>query len=75
MTWEVPQELKLATIGVINKKKDETWCGNYKGLSLEAHYGKVLLKIVANRLGDFCEEAGTLPAEQFGFWLNARQPI
>ena len=24
-------------------------------------------KIVANRLGDFCEEAGILPEEQYGF--------
>ena len=31
------------------------------------HAGKVLLKIVANRLGDFCEEAGILPEEQCGF--------
>ena len=32
-----------------------------------AHVGKVLLKIVANRLGDFCEEARILPEEQCGF--------
>ena len=31
------------------------------------HAGKVLLKIVANRLGDFGEEAGILPEEQCGF--------
>ena len=32
-----------------------------------AHAGEVLLKIVVNRLGDFCEEAGILPEEQCGF--------
>ena len=32
-----------------------------------ANAGKVLLKIVANRLGDFCEEAGIPPGEQCGF--------
>ena len=32
-----------------------------------AHAGKVLLKIVANRRGGFCEEAGILPVEQCGF--------
>ena len=32
-----------------------------------AHAGKVLLKIVVNRLGDFWEEAGILPEEQCGF--------
>ena len=61
MTGEVPQEWKDATINVLHKKKDRTECSNYRGLSLVAHVGKVLLKIVANRLGDFCEEAGILP--------------
>ena len=67
MTGEVPQEWKYATIKVLHKKKDRTECSNYRGLSLVAHAGKVLLKIVANRLGDFCEEAGILPEEQCGF--------
>ena len=53
MTGEVPQEWKDATIKVLHKKKDRTECSNYRGLSLVAHAGKVLLKIVANRLGDF----------------------
>ena len=60
---------------VLSKKEDQTECGNYKGFSLVAHYGKVVLKSVANRFGDSCEEAGTLPEEQLGFWPNARQPI
>ena len=67
MTGEVPQEWKDATIKVLHKKKDRPECSNYRGLSLVAHAGKVLLKIVANRLGDFCEEAGILPEEQCGF--------
>ena len=67
MTGEVPQEWKDATIKVLHKKKDRTECSNYRGLSLVAHAGKVLLKIVANRLGDFCEEFGVLPEEQCGF--------
>ena len=53
---------------VLHKKKDSTERGNYRGLFLVAHAGKVLFKIVANRLGDFCEEAGILPEEQCGFW-------
>ena len=67
MTGEVPQEWKDAAIKVLHKKKDRTECSNYRGPSLVAHAGKVLLKIVANRLGDFCEEAGILPEEQCGF--------
>ena len=67
MTGEVLQEWKDATINVLHKNKDRTECSNYRSLSLVAHAGKVLLKIVANRLGDFCEEAGILPEEQCGF--------
>ena len=67
MTGGIPQQWKNATINVLHKKKDRTECSNYRGLSLEAHAGKVLLKIVANRLGDFCEEAGILHEEQCGF--------
>ena len=52
---------------VLHKKKDRTECSNYRGLSLVTHAGKVILKIVVNRLGDFCEEAGILPEEQCGF--------
>ena len=67
MTGEVPQEWKDATVKVLYKKKDRTECSNYRGLFLVAHAGKVLLKVVANRHGDFCEEAGILPEEQCGF--------
>ena len=67
MTGEVPQEWRDATINVLHKKKNRTEYRNYRGLSLMAHAGKVLLKIVANRLGDFCEEAGILPDEECGF--------
>ena len=52
---------------VLHKKEDRTECSNHRGLSLVAHAGKVVLKIVVNRLGDFCEEAGILPEEQCGF--------
>ena len=67
MAGEVPQEWKDAIIKILHKKKDWTECSNYRGLSLVAHAGKVLLKIVANRLGNFCKEAGILPEEQCGF--------
>ena len=67
MTGEAPQEWKDVTINVLHKKMDQTECSSYRGLSLVARAAKVLLKIVANRLGDFCEEAGILPEEQCGF--------
>ena len=50
-----------------NNRRRRIECGNYRGLSLVAHAGKISLKIVPNRLGDFCEETGVRPEEQCGF--------
>ena len=54
-------------IKVLHKKKDRTECGNYRDISLVAHAGKVLLKIVATRLSAYCEATNLLPEEQCGF--------
>ena len=64
---EVPQQWKDATIKVLYKKSDRSNCNDYRGISLLSHEGKVLLKIVANRLSDYCEAHGILPDEQCGF--------
>ena len=62
----VLQQWKDATIKVLHKKKDWTECGNYRGISLVAHAGKVLLKVIAGRLSDYCERENILPEEQCG---------
>ncbi|CAN0075652.1 unnamed protein product [Sphacelaria rigidula] len=64
---EVPQEWKDVTIKALHKKQDRTQCSNYRGISLVAHAAKALLKIVANRLGDFCEGTDVFPEKQCGF--------
>ena len=64
---EIPQEGKDATIKVLHKKSDRSDCNNFRGISLVSHARKVLLKIVANRLSDFCEAQQILPEEQCGF--------
>ena len=72
-TWggsELPQQWKYAIIMVLHKKKDWTECGNYRGISLVAHAGKLLLKIIARRLSEYCERVGILPEEQSGFRPN-----
>ena len=51
---------------MLHKKKDRTECGNCRGISLVAHAGKVLLKVIASRLSDYCERENILPEEQFG---------
>ena len=63
----MPQQWNDATIEVLHKKKDRTECGNYRGISLVAHAGKVLLKVIAGRLSDYCERENILPEEQCGF--------
>ena len=63
----VPQQWKDATIKVLHKKKDRTECGKYRGISLVAHAGKDLLKVIAGRLSDYCEKRKKLPEEQCGF--------
>ena len=64
---EVPQRWRDAVIKVLHKKKDRTKCGNYRGISLGAHAGKVLLKVIATRLSAYCEARNLLPEEQCGF--------
>ena len=51
----------------MNKKKDPTDCGYYRGISLVSHAGKVLLKIVALRLGSYLERERSLSESQCGF--------
>ena len=66
-TGEVPQRWKDATIKVLYKKKDHSDCNNYRGISLVAHSGKVLLTMVASRLSNYCEAKGILPEEHCRF--------
>ena len=67
---EVPQQWKDVILMVLHKNKDRTECGNYGSISLVAHAGKILLKIIARRLSEFCERVGILPEEQSGFRPN-----
>ena len=67
---EVPQQWKNAIIMALHKKKDETECGNYRDISLVAHIGKILLKIIARRLSEYCERVGILQEVKSGFRPN-----
>ena len=67
---EVPQQLKVVIIMVPHKNKDWTECGNVMGISLVAQTGKMLLKIIASRISEYCERVGILPEEQSGFGPN-----
>ena len=47
---EVPQRWQDAAIKVLHKNDRRTECGNYRGISLVAHAGKVFVKIVTTRI-------------------------
>ena len=72
---EVPQQWIDAIIMALHKKKNRTECGNHRGILLVAHAGKILLKIIARRLSEYCERVGILPEEQSGFQPNRSPPI
>ena len=56
-----------AVITALHKKNDKIECGNYHGIPLVYHASKVLLKVVARGLSDYCEVKELLPEEQCGF--------
>ena len=58
---------KYAIIMILHKNKNWTECGNYRGISLVANTGKIMLKIIARRLSEYYELVGILPEEQNGF--------
>ena len=64
---KIPQEWKDAAIKVLYNKSDRSDCNNFREISLVSHAGKALLKVVANRLSDFCKAQQILPEEQCDF--------
>lgn len=62
-----PEEWKEATIKVLHKNAYRFNCNKYRGIALVSPAGKILLKIVANRLRDWFETEGILLEEQCGF--------
>ena len=62
-----PQELKDATIVHIYKQKGSRHsCDNHRGISLLSIAGKILVRVLLNRLLDHLEQ-GHLPESQCGF--------
>ena len=62
-----PQTWKDTVIKVMFKKKDPTECGNYRGISLVAHVGKLVLKIVGRRLMPYVENEHLINEAHCGF--------
>ena len=70
MGGEAPQQWKDDIIMVLHKEKDRPECVTYRVISLVAHAGKILLKIIARRLSEYCERVGILSGERSGFRPN-----
>ena len=63
-------QCKYAIITALHKKKDRKECDNYRSISLVAHAGKLVMKIIARRLTEYCERVRILPEEPRGFQPN-----
>jgi len=65
----IPQELKDAVIVTLFKKGDKSDCSNYRGITLLSIAGKVLARVLLNRLVPAVAERH-LPESQCGFRAN-----
>ena len=67
----IPQEFKDATIIHLFKRKGNPQvCDNHRGISLLSIAGKILARVLLNRLNEHLERSGLLPESQCGFRKN-----
>ena len=67
----IPQEFKDATIIHLFKRKGNPQvCDNHRGISLLSAAGKILARVLLNRLNEHFERSGLLPESQCGFRKN-----
>ena len=66
----IPQDFKDASIihlHVYKRKGNPQVCDNLRGISLLSIAGKILAKIILNRLNAHLDKAGLIPESQCGF--------
>ena len=64
----IPQDFKDASIiHLYNRKGNPQVCDNHRGISLLSIAGKILAKILLNRLNAHLDQAGLIPESQCGF--------
>ena len=67
----IPQKFKDATIIHLFKRKGNPQiCDNHRGISLLSIAGKILARVLLNRLNEHLERSGLLPEGQCGFRKN-----
>ena len=68
---EVVQAFRDANIVHLYKNKgDRSCCDNHRGISLLCIAGKILMRVIANRLGPHTDRIGLIPESQCGFRPN-----
>jgi hypothetical protein len=63
-TGEIPDQIKTAKVVPIFKSRDSTDINNYRPISLLSSFGKILEKIVANKLVSFLESNNLISKQQ-----------
>ena len=67
----IPKKFKDASIIHLFKRKgNPRLCDNHVGISLLSNAGKVLARVLLNRLNEYLEQSGFLPESQCGFRKN-----
>ena len=67
----IPQEFKGAlNIHLFKRKGNPQLCDNHRDISLFSIAGKVLARVLLNRLNEHLERSGILPESQCGFKKN-----
>ena len=61
----IPQEFKDASI-ITKRKRNPQLCDNHRGISLLSTAGKVLARVLLNRLNEHLEQSGLLTESQCG---------
>ena len=70
----IPKEFKDATIIYLFKRKGNPQvCDNHRGISLLSIAGKVVARVLLNRLNEHLEQSGLLPKIQCGFRKTEEQ--
>jgi hypothetical protein len=54
----------------IPKNRRNTEISNFRPISLLSNLGKILERVIADKIDDFCEENDVIPQNQFGFRKN-----
>ena len=67
----IPQKFKDATfVHLFKRKGNPQICDNHRGISLLSIAGKILARVLLNRLNEHLERSGLLPESQCGFRKN-----